>query len=78
MKEARSYPQSVFQALQQSPFENILDSNMFAAYTPRELVIPRVKDPRKAHKVQEGIFRHPGYIGDAAASVIGWKSLKAS
>ncbi|OPY71850.1 MAG: hypothetical protein A4E64_03106 [Syntrophorhabdus sp. PtaU1.Bin058] len=59
----RSYPQSVLQALRQSLFENIFDSNMFAAYIPRELDIPRIKDPRKTHKVQDGIFRHPGYVG---------------
>jgi len=65
LKEKKPYPQSVFQVLQQSPFENILDSNMFAAYVPRELAVPRIKDPRKTQKVQDGIFRHPSYIGSS-------------
>ncbi len=65
MKEASSYPQSVFQALQQSPFENILDSNMFAAYIPRELAVPRIQDPRGARTSQSGIFRHPGYVSSS-------------
>jgi len=65
LKETRPYPQSVLQALQQSPFENILDSNMFAAYIPRELDIPRIKDPRTMHKARDGVFRHPGYVGSS-------------
>lgn len=62
MKETKPYPQSVFQVLQQSPFENILDSNMFAAYVPRELAVPRIKDPRKTQHAQGETFRHPGYV----------------
>lgn len=38
---------------------------MFAAYIPRELAIPRIKDPRKTHKPHEGISRHPGYVSSS-------------
>ena len=65
MKETRSYPQSVFRALQQSPFENILDSNMFAVYISRELTIPRVQDPRRTQKPYDGISRHPSYVSSS-------------
>jgi len=61
-RDESRYPQSFRHVLQESPFENILDSNMFAAYIPRELAVPHINDPRKTQNAPGGTFRHPGYV----------------
>jgi hypothetical protein len=43
------------------PFENILDSNMFTAYIPRDTDIPRFSDPRQS-PLNMGTYRHPGHV----------------
>jgi hypothetical protein len=49
-------------ALTRTRLEHVLDSNMFSAYIPRELPVPRVEDPRKTQKGPAGCARHPGYL----------------
>ncbi len=49
-------------ALQASEYENILDSNMFSAYIPRDMDIDRLEDPRKTRMPGIGIYRHPGHV----------------
>ncbi len=56
------YPYSLRSALQKSPFENIMDANMFTAYIPRGMNIPRFKDPRKARTPNVGTYRQPGHV----------------
>ncbi|HEY3275054.1 MAG TPA: hypothetical protein VGJ94_00410 [Syntrophorhabdaceae bacterium] len=56
------YPQSLKSALQGSPYDNILDSNMFSAYIPRELNIERPEDPRRARALNMGMYRQPGHV----------------
>ncbi|MDD3846613.1 MAG: hypothetical protein PHC90_09645 [Syntrophorhabdaceae bacterium] len=48
-------------ALQESQLENILDANMFTAYIPRDMDIPRFADPRQT-ALDVGTFRQPGHI----------------
>jgi hypothetical protein len=56
------YPHSLKSALQESRYENILDSNMFAAYIPRDMDILRLEDPRKARMPDGGTYRQPGHV----------------
>jgi len=60
--EEDRYPDSLKSVLQDNNFENILDSNMFSAYIPEELPVPKIDDPRKTQAYQGGILRHPEYI----------------
>ncbi len=70
MQETEGYPYSLKSVLQQNQFENILDSNIFSAYIPRELPIPRIDDPRKTQVSQQGVARHPGYVRSAQINQI--------
>lgn len=56
------YPYALKTALQQSRFENILDSNMFTAYIPRDAGVPRFADPRRTGTTNVGTYRQPGYV----------------
>jgi hypothetical protein len=56
------YPYSLKSALQKSRYENILDSNMFSAYIPRDIDILRFEDPRKTRMPNVGRYRQPGYV----------------
>jgi len=56
------YPYSLKSALQESRFENILDANMFTAYIPRDMDIPRFTDPRRTGTLNVGTYRQPGHI----------------
>jgi len=56
------YPFSLKSVLKKNRFENILDSNIFAACIPHDLPIPRIDDPRKTPSAKQRIPRHPGYI----------------
>lgn len=60
--KTKKYPDSLKLALHQNRFENIADSNLFSAYIPEDLPIPKVKDPRKTQVSSSGIPRHPGYM----------------
>jgi len=60
--KTKTYPYSLKRALHQNRFENIADSNIFSAFIPEGLPIPKVKDPRKTQVPQSGILRHPGYM----------------
>jgi hypothetical protein len=62
VQDAVRFPHSVRVALTQTRLEHILDSNMFSAFIPRELAIPRVDDPRTTQKGPAGIARHPGHL----------------
>jgi hypothetical protein len=62
MNETDRYPYSLKLALQKSVYENILDSNMFSAYIPRDMDILRFEDPRKTKMLNIGRYRQPGYI----------------
>ena len=70
MEKIEQYPYSLKSVLQENKFENILDSNMFSAYIPRELPIPRIDDPRKAEASVKNTLRHPGYIRSAKINQI--------
>ncbi len=59
---AERYPYSLRSVLQKSRLENILDSNMFTAYIPRDMDMPRLVDPRKARKQGVGTYRQPGHV----------------
>lgn len=59
---AERYPYSLRSALQKSRFENILDSNMFTAYIPRDTGMPRFIDPRKSGTRNIGTYRLPGHV----------------
>lgn len=61
MNRTERYPHSLKSALQESRFENILDANMFTAYIPRDLSIPRFIDPRKT-LLDVGTYRQPGHV----------------
>lgn len=56
------YPYSLKLALQNSRYENILDSNMFSAYIPRGMDIQRPEDPRRVRALNVGTYRQPGHI----------------
>jgi hypothetical protein len=56
------YPYSLKSALQKSRYENILDSNMFSAYIPRDIDILHFEDPRKNKMPNVGRYRQPGYV----------------
>jgi hypothetical protein len=56
------YPQSLKSALQRSRYDNVLDSNMFSAYIPRDMDIARPEDPRRTKALNVGMFRQPGHI----------------
>ncbi len=60
--EEEKYPDSLKLVLQETPHENILDSNMFSSYIPEELSVPKIEDPRKTQRSVNGITRHPGYV----------------
>ena len=62
MDKIQTYPDSLKTALHQNRFENIVDSNIFSAFIPEDLPIPKVKDPRRIQAPQSGILRHPGYV----------------
>ena len=70
MQEIEEYPYSLKSALQQNRFENIVDSNMFSAYIPRELPVPRIDDPRKSQVFKRGVARYPGYVKSAQINQI--------
>jgi hypothetical protein len=57
-----SYPYSLKTVLEQNEFENIMDNNMFSAFIPEELPVPRIDEPRKSQISERGIARHPEYI----------------
>jgi len=59
---ADRFPYSFRMALEQTRIENLFDSNMFSAYIPRELLIPRIDDPRQTQRRPIGVERHPGYV----------------
>jgi hypothetical protein len=59
---ADRFPYSFRMALEQTRIENLFDSNMFSAYIPRELPIPRIDDPRQAQRRPIGVERHPSYV----------------
>ncbi|MFH1076443.1 MAG: hypothetical protein V1753_06325 [Pseudomonadota bacterium] len=59
------YPYSLRTAMYESPSGNIFDSNMFSAYVPAELSVPRIEDPRKVQALLDGQERHPAYIRSA-------------
>ena len=58
----QTYPDSLKTALHQNQFENIADSNIFSAFIPEDLPIPKIKDPRRTQVPQTGILRHPAYM----------------
>lgn len=70
MQETERYPYSLKSVLRHNKFENILDSNIFSAYIPRELPIPRIADPRKTQVSPHGVARHPGYVRSAQINQI--------
>ena len=65
MDRTDKYPYSLKSVLQESPHENILDSNMFTAYIPRGMDIPRLAEPRSAGTPNTGKYRYPGQIRSA-------------
>ncbi len=60
--DPKQYPFSLRAVLRANTFENIVDSNIFSAYIPSDLSVPRIEDPRRRISPQAGISRHPGYI----------------
>lgn len=60
--KTKTYPDSLKTALHQNRFENIADSNIFSAFIPENLPIPKVKDPRRIQTPQFEALRHPGYL----------------
>jgi len=62
VESTERYPHSLKSALQKETLENILDSNMFSAYIPKELPIPPINDPRKTQRPGVGTERYPGYV----------------
>ncbi len=60
--QSEKYPHSLRAVLEQNRHENILDSNMFSAYIPSDLPVPRIDDPRKTQVSGNGAPRHPGYV----------------
>ena len=60
--KTKKYPDSLQSVLHQNRFENIVDSNIFSAFIPENLPIPKVKDPRKTNAPRSGTLRHPGYV----------------
>jgi len=62
MDGTERYPYSLKSALQKSRYDNILDSNMFSAYIPRDMDIVRLEDPRKTKMVNVGTYRQPGHV----------------
>jgi hypothetical protein len=62
MNATDRYPYSLELALQKSRYENILDTNMFSAYIPRDMEILRFEDPRKTKLLNVGIYRQPGHF----------------
>ncbi len=62
MHAKERYPFSLKSVIEENRFQNIIDSNMFSAYIPEELPVPRIEDPRKAQIANGKIFRHPGYV----------------
>lgn len=61
MDKTKRFPYCLRAALQESRFENILDSNMFTAYIPRDTDIPRFIDPRRS-SLNMGTYRQPGHV----------------
>jgi hypothetical protein len=61
MDGTERFPYCLRSALRESRFENILDSNMFTAYIPRDTDIPRFSDPRQS-PLNIGTYRHPGHV----------------
>jgi hypothetical protein len=61
MDKMERFPYCLRSALQNSRFENILDSNMFTAYIPRDTDIPRFTDPRQS-SLNIGTYRQPGHV----------------
>jgi len=61
MDKMERFPYCLRSALQESRFENILDSNMFTAYIPRDADIPRFADPRRS-SLNMGTYRQPGHV----------------
>ncbi len=70
MNGADRYPYSLKLALQSSRYENILDTNMFSAYIPRDMEIVRFEDPRKSRMVNVGVYRQPGHVHSAQINQI--------
>lgn len=62
MDKTETYPDSLKTVLHQNRFENIADSNIFSAFFPKGLPIPKVKDPRRKQAQHPGRPRHPGYV----------------
>lgn len=70
MQKVMRYPDLLKSVLQQNEFENIIDSNMFSAYIPDDLPVPKIDDPRKTQASIQRIPRHPSYIRSAQINQI--------
>ena len=70
MEEQERYPYSLRVMLEENAYQNILDSNMFSAYIPEDLPVPRIDDPRKTQESGSGMPRHPGYVRSAQINQI--------
>jgi hypothetical protein len=65
VEQATDYPYSLKATLEQNRYENILDSNMFSAFIPDHLPVPKIDDPRKTTVSGSGLPRHAGYVRSA-------------
>jgi hypothetical protein len=56
--------------LEENACQNILDSNIFSAFIPEDLPVPKIDDPRKTQAAASGVPRHPGYVRSAQINQI--------
>ncbi|MFC1811876.1 hypothetical protein ACFL03_04235 [Thermodesulfobacteriota bacterium] len=61
-EDTERYPYSLKSVLENNTFENIVDSNIFAASLPPDLPVPQIDDPRKTQSSHHQTQRYPGYI----------------
>jgi hypothetical protein len=61
-EDTERYPYSLKSVLENNTFENIVDSNIFAASLPPDLPVPQIDDPRKTQSSHHRTQRYPGYI----------------
>jgi hypothetical protein len=62
VEDTERYPYSLKTVLEKNQFENIVDSNIFAACLPPDLPVPQIDDPRKTQSYRHQTQRHPGYV----------------